>query len=472
MPLARLTFLLPYLLALIFCASEISAKQDDSLHFCTLAKKIDWNPYREIRDGNELAYLLAFSTPIISTKSDEPGILESFELLPDEKTFRGRIRRAMKWNDGSQVTSEQVMSSLIKALKYRPIGQRSSVESNKTINSHDFEIKFKSESKNFLGALREALSSNSRHNRIWIAKSKEGPFLLKYPYRQNSTKELEFKVGEYWVRPTHKIRECENAAFSLYPHLLKNYPDDYVSELGMGVSAIFGQTNTQKLTLAQRKYVYRMIRQLMGGGRAQPGISLADSFYMPGEPGFADNRVSFYGDIQADQSKLFSKSTWVIAVENPVILNILKKNNQSYSMPIRWVEFPIPTSAGPANEEPDLQILASGIMGGRYVVFQDLLRWNKVADYIANAPKTRSKLEEIARLSASTIPPDNQLLSELESAAQEEVSLFPLARRTPVVANRRDLNFHLHFSSSGELTFAPKNPRSNVSPSQRESKAQ
>lgn len=188
------------------------------LIFCAPVQQLDWNPYREIKDGKDLAFLLAFATPLISSDpATTPGVLESYEFPPRLKTFKGRIRPDLKWNDGTPVTAKEVADSLIKNLKHRAIGKRIKATHLQEASPTDFEIRFETDVQNFEGALREALSSGSRHNRVWIAKTPAGPYLLKYSYKRASNGELVLNTYHSPTRVTRSPTLCRNADFTLHP---------------------------------------------------------------------------------------------------------------------------------------------------------------------------------------------------------------------------------------------------------------
>ena len=426
-------------------ASQFQSAEKE-LVFCAPVQQIDWNPYREIKDGKDLAYLLTFTVPLISSDpATTPGVLESYEFPPRLKTFKGRVRSDLKWNDGTKVTAQQVADSLIKNLKYRPIGKRIKATHFQENSPTDFEIHFETDVQNFEGALREALSSGSRHNRVWIAKDPKGPYLLKYPYRLASNGELILNTHHTSTRVTRSPGKCRNADFTLHPDGLSLKPDQYHIQFAERSSAAILQLNSARLELNERKLLASWVHRSIATAMPQPGLESIDRLYRRGEPGFTENSPWAFAD---DLEKIKSRR-WKIAVETPVFAELLRAEAGRTRVPLEILPFPL------EGREVDAQLLSSGVIGGRLVILQDILQWSGVSEMLTKTPETRRLLFEIAAQSASTTPPGAETLAQFEKAASAEWSLVPLARRrAPLFASKRS-GLGMSFVRSGDIELSP-----------------
>src|SRR4051812_21438047 len=97
---------------ILFSVSFASAT--NHLKYCVPVEKIDFNPYRKIEDGKELAYLTLLRS-YISTVPNETGILQSYEFSPDGSIFTAKINQ-IKWDDGSSLTAIEAAEGISKTL--------------------------------------------------------------------------------------------------------------------------------------------------------------------------------------------------------------------------------------------------------------------------------------------------------------------------------------------------------------------
>lgn len=409
----------------------------EKLAYCVAVDKIDLNPYREIVDGKDLAYLLLMRS-FISTDPEEPGLLSAYEFSPDGRIFTGRINKDLKWPDGSQVLPAELAHVIKTTLPFRTLGERIRVKSTKEIDSTTFQINFDSSIENLTGVIREALSTNSRHNRFWAAKlSKDGkrPMVIgKHPMTGTI-----INLGNALIELQDR-HQCNQPDFTIFAEMLKPGASKFIKNKSPTASALTVQTNPATLSVKERRAVIVELRSLFASAPDDLGIDGVASFFMPGEPGHKPGVEWPTTRIDSCPAKELT-----LGFEHPFIRSVLDRPGKS-CLKLKLVSLP-------SNEPLDIQIYASGLQEGRHVILQDILKWGTVKATLAGAPKTLKRLEEIAARSASTIPPDNNILSEFEQLAMQEMALAPLARRHPVAHSRASAPAKLLFTSKGELTF-------------------
>lgn len=406
--------------------------------YCVPVKKIDYNPFREIKDGKELAYLTLLRS-YISTDKSEPGLLSGFEFSPDGKTFTGRMASGLRWSDGSIVNVKDLAEGITKTLPFRSLGERVKVAKLVIVDDSTFQINFATEIQNLTGVLREALSTNSRHNRFWpIKHTAEGVLVLgKFPQFQGNG----FSVNGHKVGIEGE-EKCKSASMSIFFDSLPGKISDYQIRKSPTASAIFLQTNTKSLNLKERKILISLVRDAFAKAPLEFGVTPIDSFFLVGEPGYKPTQN--WKTLSSKKDK--GTKDLVLGYEHPIFASILKNTDG-----IRLVQLP-------TAEKIDGQLLASGIQDGRLVILQDILKWNNVNNMIEKAPRSHSSLLKIAELSASTIPPDNRVLSEFEEIAKDEAALAPVARRHPLAYSKLSMPIILDFNTKGEVTFVGAHP--------------
>ncbi len=433
--------------------------------YCVPVNKIDLNPFREIVDGKDLAYLQLLRS-YISTDSKTEGLLEKFEFSPDGLSFTGKINSNIKWNDGSVLNSREAAYSIVKGLQFRPLGERVKIKGvNRNINSGDwysksyegvlliddltFKLTFESKIDNLNGVFREALSSNSRHNRFWPVKLS----------RANTTESPEVlgKNPIIWILGTPHVRvgneniaivngeACTNAEYGLYSESLNANMDLYTYERTTNSQAITVQTNTTKLSIEERRALIAWIR-LAFSQSDKAEIVAVDSFFLKGEAGFE----SKFGWPKAPMPLSLRKKKFVLAYEIPIFRQVLSNFAKKSQLSVNFVQLPAEQS------KFDAQVLSSGIHNGRHVILQDLLKWAHVTSLISGAPRTQSILRKISNNSASTIPPDDSILHSFETTALSEFALAPVARRQICAFSKKSLKVKLTWDATGEVNFSQR----------------
>ncbi len=438
----------------------------EMLSYCVPVEKINFSPFREINDGKELAYLMLLKS-YISTDSTEEGILSQYEFSPDGKVFTGRISAKSKWGDGRSLTAREAAFGIAKTLTFRLLGDRVRVVGTEDINQNGwlerkykgieliddktFKLTFKSEIKNLTGVVREALSTNSRHNRFWPLKLDHGEapsdveVMFKYPFFKQ--KDSVGMVVENQKVAIHEKKNCQNVDMSIFPEVFAEPLSMLVKLKSPNASAITAQTNTNRLSLTERMQIIAWLRDAFFKLPEDSGIQDVDSFFLEGETGY--NKETKWE--RARVSSILPKKKIVIAYGTPIYKTFMEKALAKSKLKADLVYYP-------SNRlDVDVQLLSSGMIESRHVILQDILKWEHVEDFMAKAPMTKEILLKISDISASTIPPDTKILSEFEKISMQEYSLAPIARRFPTAFSRKKLPLCLAWNGKGELTFLAKN---------------
>ncbi len=446
----KLSLKLLFISLTVFCSSLHA----EVLQYCVPVEKFDFSPFREIKDGKELAYLLLLR-PYISLNKEDQGILEAYEFSPDGKTFTGKVSANAHWNDGAPVTAQEAALGIAKGFLFRPIGERVKVvgaenlrktdtcSGIKIIDAKTFELKFESTIENLTGAVREALSAGSRHNRVWPVRLNKNKleYLAKNQVsfsEQNSSLLIGGKKIEL-ISSQH----CTSTDFTLYPEAIQDSLNSYVGKKNNKAQAITLQTNTALLNLKARQALASWVRTSFQKMPKASGIEGVPSFFLQGEPGY---REKIHWD-ESDNLKLLKTLHLKLGVEIPVFKEVLSEAAKRDNLDVTFVDFPLKNSAVHG------QVLSSGIHDGRQIILQDILKWNLSREFLKSAPLTVKGLETIAKKSASTVPPDTSTLQKFENAARAEYSLVPVGRRYVTAYSKKNISINLDWSHSGELVF-------------------
>lgn len=436
--------------ALALTAGGAEPRADAGTRYCVPVVAFDFNPFREINDGKELAYLV-FMRSFISTVLEEPGILSQYEFSPDGRRFLGRVSESSRWADGSPLTAREAARTIAEGLRHRPIGRRVRVIGERVIDARTFELRLESKMENVTGALREALSTNSRQNRLWAAHfrfPKTGPVaatnpveaLGRFPFGYKNGRPG-FTVGTHFVGLAAQ-GECAAADYGIFRGALSSGVE-YEAVRSSRPQAVTFEPSTKRLSLEKRKAVAAWLRGAFRSAPASLGLELVPGFFLPGEPGH-DPAVSWPAD---EASSWQGEETLTLGIENPVFRTVLAEAAARQGKKIVFVDFPL------GNIDVDGQLLSSAIHDGRQIILQDLLTWSFVEEMMSGAPRTRASLRLIAARSASTIPPDAVILKEFEAAARDEYALVPVARRNILAYTKLGAPLRLEWLPAGEPVF-------------------
>jgi len=275
------------------------------LRYCIPVDKIDLNPFRKIIDGKDLAYLMLLKS-YISEDPDEPGILEKFEFSPNGNTFTGQLNKNLTWSDNSPVTATEAAMGIARGLYFRSLGARVKVKGTAKIletnwlknkysgieilNDKTFRLHFESTIDNLNGTLREAISTNSRHNRLWPIKLDESQNLAEPNVLGKFPMDWVSGQARLKVENTEVIlvngNDCHKASFSAYPEALNALLADYQTHKSINPQSIYLTTNTARLKLNQRRALANWLRYIFQNLPEIKGINVTPSFFLVGESGY------------------------------------------------------------------------------------------------------------------------------------------------------------------------------------------
>jgi len=433
--------------------------------YCVPDVKMNFDSFRAIRDGKELAYLAPLLRPIIDPLVPARGVLQAYSFSPDGHTFTAKVNSDLKWQDGTSVTGADVARSIALAIPWRPIGKRIQAHVSNNASSVEAEGKEKPEGvllkgdtftlalngdvANITGILREALSRGSMQNRIWVFRySTQKPaqieVLGKHPIEINE-RGATLKIGSYSVQ-VGSNSTCYDADVTLYPRVIGPPARDLDWIQSPAERAILSAINTKKLDRYDREVIGNWLRFVFGRAPKNLGFVGGQGFFSKGEPGFIPNE-SWSSKPNFDRLKA---RKWILQTTIPVYADILRDAAEKDGIAVEVVTEPT------INSGADAQVMATVVTKGRLVFLQDFRAWYEGNIWLSSAPKTTAALIEIERRSAATVPPGPQALKNFEAAAREEFSIVPLGRRRTVAAVRRSSPVTFKFSEDGELDLELK----------------
>ncbi len=457
---SKLLFLV---LAIMSCLAY--GKSDWDAKDCIPIEKIDLNPFREIINGKDLAYLMLLRS-YISTDDTETGILDKYEFSPNGKVFTAKVSSKAKWADGTIISSFEAAIGIAKTLQYRLLGQRVKVEGTESLNSpgwesrtysgieiiddRTFRIRLVSDIKNLTGVLREALSTNSRHNRFWpirldknYKKSGKIEVLAKFPFSESEDGPV-LNIDGLRVLIANMEKCGRDSDFSMFPEFLNFEIGQFRTKMSPVASAVSFQANLMNLPdLQERTNLIGWIRTAFSEQPITSGILSVDSFFLMGEPGY-NAKIKW----QKRSSKNLLKRKFIIGYEIPAFKTVVEKAALRDGIKIDFVSLPYEAN------KIDGQMLATGMQPGRHLALQDILEWRNVREYLHADVKTTESLEKIAKLSAATVPPDLETLQTFEKNAFAAQSIAPIARKYPTAFSNSKLSVCLDWTSKGEMTFS------------------
>ena len=461
-----------FLLALHLLTFERALAEKDGpklpLQYC-VASNIDFNPFRKLEDGKELTYLLALTRSWISTDHAEHGIFKAYQFSPDGKTLHVKIDDRARWLDGEPISVEDAALSIAKGLTWRPLGSRLRVKGTQKINEsgwesrnysgihyinkYEFKLEFETEIDNATGVIREALSTSSRHNRIWPVRlsrqnyHNEFDLVSIYPVsRSNGNFVMEIANAKIVLT---SLASCGQDDFFIYPELEKVNFEEFEIHRAPFTQTVTMQINasrTRGLGIRKRHQIAGWVREAFSSLPSHAGITVEATHFLSGEPG------SGTGIYWAKQNQMKEKlDKLVVAAELPVFRKAIEEYGAKTGTKIDFVDFP------PQSLSFDVQIISTGNHAGRQVFLQDFLTFALNKSLLGNSELTYQSLEKISNFSASTIPPDNKTLQSFEQATYKEATIVPIGRRHVLAFSRQGLPVKLEFSDEIEFRFIPQN---------------
>jgi hypothetical protein len=476
MQMKRIGLLLSLGASLFLFCERVEAQASDSpiakkdLKYC-VGMEVNLDPFRAMIDPQELYYELLLTRSYISKNKDEPGLLESWYFSPNGKKFRAKISKKSKWNDGTQLSARDAALAIAKGLTFRPLGKKIRVVGTEHINDSDwklrkyegikiisddvFELSFQSEIENLTGVLKEALSSNSRHNRLWPVKidiyeekRRNHDVISKFPLKYDENGQVNIKAFGHTVKLVSE-EKCKGADF--FPSS-RNFNES--SELFSTRSSHFPQVvlafvNTSKISnLSERRMVGSLIRDAVSKALSAP---LERAHFREKEPGYIP-KINWSDIDNVDVSslkKIVVTSSSSMGQMHPFRSKI-KRFFDSRKIKMTWVDTNVDDPAPP---ETDVIIWFSRLETDRQIWTQDILSYPTVSNFLKKSSSAFSALELIRQKSAATIPVDNVTLQSLELSSHDELSIIPISRLSKKVKSRKGLPIELAFTQQDEFTF-------------------
>lgn len=451
--------------------------------FCTQSPVIDFNPFRAFKDFRELHYLMLTVKPYIDSDGG-PGLLKSWHFSPDGKALTAEINPSALWTDGTRLSSLEAAIGIAYGLPFRELGARVKVPgvpgltlqnllhqlpgSIEILDSERFRLHFESDIKALTGVLIDALSSGSRHNKLWPLRLKnvEGGFqpdpydvVGKYPRISFTAKRPVIHLPTNDIE-LQAISVCSDPDFTPHRLLPGQADNEFGHSLTQSAAVNYGVfLSGEKFTLSQRRQIAQMLRYALAMIPSQSSF-VPDQFFQKGEPGWT--LPSDWPKIKPQKVTPFNVT---IATSNPVPANspfrrILEKLTQSAGSKIEWKDFDYHNVTPEELKSIDVIIAGGRAMSGRQIWLQDLtgtpaLRKALTArqSWQKQFPKTVGALESIAKKSSSTIPINHEDLARFNRAAVIETSLFPLIRRPTAYYYRLSTGVKISVSKSDEPYF-------------------
>lgn len=463
---------------------DAAAKTSPELTYCTPAVKIDFNPFRELKDYYDLTYLTLLAKPYISKDPTDPGILSHWDFSADGKTFFGRVSAEAKWLDGTPVTAEEAAFGIARGLKFRMLGQKIKVKGSDEILEKDwmrrsysgitirdathFELTFESDIKALPGTLRDALSQGSLHNRLWPARMFSPSAMNGEPIVDLVSRyPLSKKKDAYFIHYLgHSIRlssapSCHSADFRALT-LADEKPEVFSSQRAHSPQTAYAVPGPSWLAAKHRQLLAYLLREALSSETSLQR-EIVPSHFIEGEMGW-------HPPIRW-KSKVEDKARDLIGFPKR-----LKFASKSYLPPEQGMRHALSSffnDLGMATEwhvidfsDPrltlqnyDVYLAGGSISEGRQIWIQDIFnaalfaRMFQSASYELNFPRTQTSLKKISQKSSSSTPVNHEDLLEFNRATEAETSIIPLYRSYLHYFSRKSSPVELLASDLGDLTF-------------------
>jgi len=456
------------------------------LRYCVPSATVNLYPYRVFESGYDMAYLTALTRSYISTDPLEPGLLSKWQFSPDGHDLRAEVSPTATWTDGTPLSPREAALGIVKGFQYRPIGDRvhvpgdkalkgagwqtANVDGLKIIDAKTFEIHFDSDIKNLSGAIRDAISTNSRQNRVWPARlslvngggndyGDKIDLISKLPLASQEKKlGVAIKVGTEVVAITPK-RECtKEGDFYLYSNEIYDHLAGFTVSLNNGeqtVYALINGGNKDLKTKDARRALASWILQAYAKADKKDAFQPSYAHFHDGEPGSGAGVVN-WSDLLLPPSKLaLTRINW--AANNDLdphhpVRRLLEEHAKKTGKTASFRR--IQTKDQRSNAH--FLVESSRVEQGRQIWMQDAASSPFYQQFLAAFPATTAALKTIAEKSAATIPVDNVTLRALDKAAAEEVSVIPLGRVRVPLYSRKTSPVEVVFTTADEITFVER----------------
>lgn len=461
-------------------------KAAEVLRYCVPSATVNLYPYRIFESGYDMAYLTALTRSYISTDPNEPALLSKWQFSPDGHVLRAEVSPTAIWTDGTALTPREAALGIVRGFQYRPIGARvhvagdkalkgagwqtASVDGLKIIDGKTFEIHFDSDIKNLSGAVRDAISTNSRQNRVWPARlslvngrgndyGDKMDLISKLPLASQEKKlGVAIKVGTHVVAITSKTECLKEGDFYLYSNEIYDHLADFTASLNNGeqtVYALINGTNTDLRTRGARRALAGWILQAYAAADKNDAFQPIYAHFRDGEPGSGTGSVN-WSDLLAKPTKVTPTTiSWAannaLDPHHPVrrlIEEHAKRTGKTASF--RRIE------TKDVRSDAHFLVESSRVEQGRQIWMQDAAASPFYKQFLAAFPATTAGLKTVAEKSSATIPVDNVTLRAFDKAASEEVSVIPLGRVRVPLYSRKTSPVEVVFTKADEITFVER----------------
>ena len=439
-----------------------------SLKYCVPTESFDFNVSGEFKDPSRLFYLLLLTKSYISNDPSNPGILSKFHFSASGNKLTAEVSPTARWIDGRRVTAKETALGIVRGIAHRPLGKQLSVVGSdgdianiesirgvKYLSEYEFEMEFTSQVKNPTGILLEALSTNSRFNRMFPVRigkksqnssSLENDIVSKYTILYSNKKNILFKISDYEILIESGI--CKNSDVFMYSApILSDKKFDFSES--KSVQALIAVFNKKRKTFAafDRDKFYNaasFLRSAFRGGG--DGTIEVESHFPVNEFGYVPGLIweSDKKNLKFKSLKIALGSPW--STDSPIRKRL--KSLQKLSGTI------IEEHIWNGKEDPeqyDVVMSGSIIQKGRQIWTQEILNKLLFKNFILNEKVTVKALEKVTQLSAATVPIDNETLQSVEIASLSEVSVIPIARYHVRIYSNVSLPVKIVFDSFDEF---------------------
>lgn len=450
---------------------------------CLLTDSVDFNPFRKIKDGNEFKYLLLSTVSYLSNRPEEQSLIEAFTFEPDGLKVTMRVSADAKWQDGSPLTPLEAALGIAKALYFRPLGEKVKVKGTEKINDEGweqrsysgvsiidertFQLSFETSIDNLPGVLVEALSLDSRGNRMWPARitslkdSSSFDLVSKFPVKKTQEGQFVLSAHGYNVAlvPRGKCSDADFASISTTDAYKKiaDYDLDYSKNKSVFYLVINSSSDGKAKSKEDRGVLAAWFRSALKTKEIldKPGLDFVDSHFLNEEPG-AVAGIKWSSTVVEKVGKKFPSIT--VMIENLS----LATSQEGKAIEAQAVRDGIEVKWVAASDKANAPTVFLGL--GRQKPQRPLWIQNafsktngNVERFLDGTPETRKAVNAIKEKSAATLPLKPELLASFEKSVFAESSVVPLFRVSQVELSRKGLPIALTNTESGEFTFSKRN---------------
>ena len=381
------------------------------------------------------------------------------------------------------MSAREAALGIAKGMQFRTIGDRVRVKGDAALKSADwasvnvdgitildnrhFELVFETVMNNASGAIREALSTNSRQNRLWPARlgfvngtgyGSKFDLISKFPLASvDASVDLTVQSGGRTIvfQPSSR---CTSGDFYVYAESIKEPLDRFSADHPHDSQAIIGVINGRNSdlkSLQSRQALASWLINAFAKAKASDPAQPSYSHFHDGEPGSSPDGVNWKSYLGMNHHIRLTEIRW--SSNNPLTPNHpLRRLISDYGKAtgVRTVYSNIDFSSSQSSAH--FLIDSARVERGRQVWMQDITAAKMYLPFISSFSKTMYALKTITKRSASTVPADNVTLHGFDVAARDDISIIPLARSDIPTYSRLTSPVALISTNEDELTFATR----------------